>query len=285
MDYESALSVGLAVCLLFALGASANALESAIETEPDDVIDIDYASLPLSQDETGELKDAVTGDPAAEDTRSASASDEGDPSGEVPDPGGDDEQSADSMDSDDDDAGGDGESDDQGGASAEQASGPAQQQTAGSGGEGPSEEEQSLLERLLALLQQLLPLILLLATLAVLYLLRHRILEAFRDRFGERADGPADPPVTYVAEPDDEVSEAWYEMVSALNLDQDVSKTPRECARAAADAGVNPTVARSLTDLYEQVRYAGEPITDERIQLAEENLHQFRRQYGGASLR
>ena len=39
MERENLLSVGLAVCLLFALGASSNALGDAVTTDPDEVIE------------------------------------------------------------------------------------------------------------------------------------------------------------------------------------------------------------------------------------------------------
>ena len=122
---------------------------------------------------------------------------------------------------------------------------------------------------------------LLLGAVALLYVFRGRLTGLFDGRDAQRA--AQSTPVTWVAEPEDEVSAAWYEMVSTLGLDQDVSKTPRECERAARAAGADPSLARTLTDLYEEVRYAGQPVTEERSRRARETVEEFKRQYGGVT--
>ncbi|WP_256301013.1 DUF4129 domain-containing protein [Haloarchaeobius salinus] len=292
MERGNALSVGLAVCLLFALGASSNALGDAVTTEPDEVIDVDYSSLPFSEDDAGELRDAVTGEneggPSTDEGTTGQRvvpDDEGEQGSVDPESGetGDAQQL---VDGDGDerrdvprDMGGDPQ--DEAGADPDvdgEQEAPGEQQGQGS---TPSAPEQSLLDRLLALLGRLLPLVLLLGALALLYLVRHRLIGLFDGRDTERT--AQSESVTYVADPEDEVSAAWYEMIRTLGLDQNVSKTPRECEQAARAAGADPSLARTLTDLYEQVRYAGQPVTPERSRRARETVDEFKRQYGGAT--
>lgn len=292
MELENVLSVGLAVCLLFALGASSNALGDAVSTEPDEVIDVDYASLPFSEDEAGELRDAVTGEgqegPSTEEgtTGPRVVPGEGGES-EMPDPNSDDDGGGEQLT----EGGGDerqevprdegGEPQDDLGANQND---DGQQEAPGDelGNEGSTgDQQQSLLDKLLALLGQLLPFVLLLAAVALLYLFRRRLFALFGSDAPEAVEQRQ--PVTYTADPEDEVSAAWYEMVRTLGLDQDISKTPRECERAARESGADPSLARTLTDLYEQVRYAGEPVTEERSRRARETLEQFKRQYGGVA--
>ncbi|MFD1647796.1 DUF4129 domain-containing protein [Haloarchaeobius litoreus] len=292
MERGNVLSVGLAICLLFALGASSNALGDAVTTEPDEVIDVDYSSLPFSEDDAGELRDAVTGEdeggPSTEPGTSGQRvvpEDEGESESVEPErsgPGGGQQL---------DDGEGDerreiprdmgGEPQDEAGANPDvdgDQEAPGDEQGQGS---TPTEPERSLLDRLLALLGQLLPFVLLLGALALLYVFRHRLTGLFDGRDAERATQSQS--VTYVADPEDEVSAAWYEMVRTLGLDQDVSKTPRECEEAARAAGADPSLARTLTDLYEQVRYAGQPVTEERSRRARETVEEFKRQYGGVT--
>lgn len=292
MEPENVLSVGLAVCLLFALGASSNALGDAVSTDPDEVIDVDYSSLPFSEDDAGELRDAVTGDteegPSTEPGTTAprvvpdeagemeSPDRDSDADGdaqELRDGGGDDRREVPR------DMGGDPQDD----AGADPDNDGNQEAPGDELGEGstPTETDQSLLDRLLALLGRLLPFLLLLGALALLYASRDRLRGLFGRRNGERAAQPQS--VTYVADPADDVSAAWYEMVRTLGLDQDISKTPRECEQAARAAGADPSLARTLTELYEQVRYAGEPVTEERSRRARETVEEFKRQYGGVA--
>lgn len=287
MDPENILSVGLAVCLLFALGASANALGEAVSTDPDEVIDVDYASLPFNEDDAGELRDAVTGEdrngPSREqgtdgqravpdesgESTVETRSESGD--GSAPEAGGDNRQTA---------VGADGDEGPVDGGAAERGDGDGFRNTEGQG-TGPGSTEPSLLDRLLSLLGRLLPFVLLLAALALTYALRHRLRALLRP--GEETATRASRDVTYVAEPEDEVSAAWYEMVATLGLDQELSKTPRECERAARESGADPSLVRTLTELYEQVRYADEPVTEERSRQARETVEQFKRQYGGTT--
>ncbi|WP_440991889.1 DUF4129 domain-containing protein [Haloarchaeobius baliensis] len=292
MERENLLSVGLAVCLLFALGASSNALGDAVTTDPDEVIDVDYSSLPFSEDDAGELRDAVTGEqetgPSTEPGTTGQRvvpDDDGEMESVDPDregPGGGQQLEDGSGDEQRDiprDRGGDPQDD--AGANRDQ---DGNQEAPGDElgqGSTPTEPERSLLDRLLALLGRLLPFVLLLGAVALLYVFRDRLSGLFDGRDGQRAAQSA--PVTWVADPEDEVSAAWYEMVSTLGLDQDVSKTPRECERAAREAGADPSLARTLTDLYEEVRYAGQPVTEERSRRARKTVEEFKRQYGGVA--
>lgn len=261
INFEKLLSIGLAICLLFALGAGANALNDALSTDPDEVIDVDYASLPFGEDDAGQLRDAVTGEgnPGSNPQSSPDSdpdADDGDDS--APDPDASDPESDETDASED-------PSDEQsdGGSGSDEADSQGE-------GEGLGAGERSLLDRLLALLGLVLPYALILAALVLLFATRGYLASLIR-REPTAAVADADP-VTYVGDPQDEVSAAWYAMVRDLGMDQDVARTPRECERAAAEAGADPSSARTLTDLYEQIRYGGQAVTDDRVRRAREAL-------------
>jgi hypothetical protein len=63
---------------------------------------------------------------------------------------------------------------------------------------------------------------------------------------------------------ENEVYRAWREMTHALEVDAPASSTPGEFAEAAVAVGLDPTDVQTLTDLFEEVRYGGAAVTDER---------------------
>lgn len=82
------------------------------------------------------------------------------------------------------------------------------------------------------------------------------------------ADWPHEPP-------SNEVQRAWLTMVRRANPDRPWTRTPSECASAAVAAGVDPHAVDTLTRLFEEVRYAGAPVTDERRQQAQVHLQRL----------
>lgn len=79
---------------------------------------------------------------------------------------------------------------------------------------------------------------------------------------------PGDPP-------SDDVRQAWLTMVQRANPDRPWTRTPSECARIAIDRGMNSDAVRTITSLFEEVRYAGVSVTDERQQKARDGLQQL----------
>lgn len=66
------------------------------------------------------------------------------------------------------------------------------------------------------------------------------------------------------ADVDNEVYRAWREMTTHLDVDRPRSSTPAEFAAAAVEAGIDREDVRELTALFEEVRYGGEAVTDDR---------------------
>lgn len=59
MDHENLLRLCVGLCLLVSLGAGAGALEGALSTEPGEVVDLDYETLPVDEDDAQELREAA----------------------------------------------------------------------------------------------------------------------------------------------------------------------------------------------------------------------------------
>nr|WP_303646991.1 DUF4129 domain-containing protein [Haloarchaeobius salinus] len=82
---------------------------------------------------------------------------------------------------------------------------------------------------------------------------------------------------------ENEVFRAWVEMTRHLPVDHPRSSTPSEFADAAVEAGVEREDVTELTELFEEVRYGGEPVTDERERRAVEALRHIEAEYGDES--
>lgn len=271
---ERALTVVLVVCCLFALGASATTLESAVDTPPDDVIDFERGALPLPSDEVQHLKRQIQSGSNEQRERSNDADAEG--------------GSQDRADDDPSDGSATGESGD-----------PSDGPMGASSGDGrlpaPSPGEDSLVDSLVGLLGDLLELLVgllpavFLAGLVVAGVhFRDRLrasLSGVGDRFGSE-DGPASgPDVRPEPSPSNDVERAWFEMVRRVGLADETARTPRECAAEAKDAGVDPGVVDALTETFEQVRYGGAPVTEQRRTRAQQHVQQVRAQVGGGGER
>lgn len=271
VNRDSAIALVLAVCCISAAGVAATTMQSTLSQEPDDVVDIDFSKLPVGEDEGETAKGALQSD-SEEKAQTGKDGTEGDV--ESSDSGEDGEQSQSSQANPEGEMGKAGSNDQSGDSgSNEQRDG----QSGGGDGEGSQYGgEQGLLDRLLDLLMNLLPLLLLLVLLALAYRYRHHLLAlalALAGVFGSRetastAAGPAWPSET----PDNDVHRAWLGMVTQTGIDEPHRRTPAECASAAIEAGLDPAAVRTVTETFEEVRYGGAPVTDERRERARRGL-------------
>jgi hypothetical protein len=294
MRADSVLTVVVALCCVLAIGATSTTLDSTVETNPEEVTDFDYSKVPIGSEQAQKLDDALDrGRSASGESRSA---EDGSPEQSS---SGDEQMQAAKADAAEDgdytksaEDGEDGSPEQEAGSGANER----QQQSGGSGEQsqgGSSESAQSgsgagasdppLLQQLIWLLRDLLELLmdllpyLVTATLvgaAVRY--RDRIYAriapdaaAGRDDEGEPLPDP---------DPQNAVSAAWFEMIERLDLDDRRDLTPRECAAAARAHGADAEAVRNLTALFEEVRYGGARVTDERRERAEKTVEHLRSQ-------
>jgi len=270
MTAERLVTLLFAVCCLFAVVSMAVSLETTISGTPDEVVDIDTQSLPLSDADTDQLVDAVS-DPRDRQAEVAVVAGEGSAEG-----GGDGDAgepveqrrqrpASDGQDVSQGPAGGaGGASDSAAGQAVREASQAASEAAEAAGGSDESAStaaSRGWLGRLLALFG----LALALACLAVAYRKRKTILDRLRALLGlnERSGGVDTGPTDASRPPANEVERRWLETVS--RADDDPAATPRERARAAVEAGLPATPVRELTALYERVRYGDEPVTDQAV--------------------
>lgn len=275
MDSDRLFSVLVGALLLAGIGASATTLRSSVDTTPDDVIDVDSASLPLSPDDVGEYA-------ARLDSNSRGGAASGD-SGEPRRPNGGGGKADDASDRGGANAGGD---------QSEQAAVPhrgdrtAHERKRDSGAR-PHRDEQSLLEWLLSLLRAILtallralPLLLALGLIAVAVARRDRIAAFLAERFGgdDATDESGDPPLR--AAPENDVTRAWYEMAALVDGDGVETTSPRECAGRAVAAGADRSAVERVTEAFEEVRYGHAEVTPERRERALDALDSVRSQLG-----
>jgi len=69
-------------------------------------------------------------------------------------------------------------------------------------------------------------------------------------------------------EPANEVDRTWLAMVEQADIDRPWSRTPRECARAAVDAGLEYEAVDTISQLFVESRYGDAALTEERRQQA-----------------
>ncbi|WP_416841691.1 DUF4129 domain-containing protein [Haloferax sp. DFSO52] len=260
MNKDRALTLALALVCLFVVGSAAGSLESAVDSSPSEAIDLDYASLPIDKGQASDIKreyQSMTDDPQAtpEETNQGS-SDEVEPSSKSNGDGDDSSSSSSSK----------------------------TEQSSGSGSEDPKNTLEQLLDALLAFLSTLVTyLVALVALVALAVSVRYRdeIATRVSPVFGRLRSSTADeydsddsrPPAT----PQNEVAEAWYEMVQRLKLDGEGPLTPRERAALARRNGADANTVWSLTELFEEVTYGGAPVTEDRRQRARQYLDRVRR--------
>lgn len=288
MKADTVLTAIIAVCCVFAVGATSTTLDSTVSTDPEDVAQVEYEKLPVGEGDARELDEAIDGDGSAEgDDRSQS----GPPTAAADSESGDGEPRQGERDGDGGDARQerDGESDEE---SRQKQSGANERETQSAGGssadadsgDGPMLTEPTLLERLVSLLRDLLDALSTALPFAVVLValgaaVRYR--DGLLSRVAPTADDGGGGASEFDPDPDDAVAAAWFEMVDRLDLADSRHLTPRECAEAARRRDVDPDAVRRLTALFEEVRYGGARVTEERRRRAEESIRRVRTQLEG----
>ncbi|GGL32801.1 hypothetical protein GCM10009037_15600 [Halarchaeum grantii] len=79
---------------------------------------------------------------------------------------------------------------------------------------------------------------------------------------------------------ENEVYRAWREMTALLDVPNPESSTPEEFAAAARDAGMAAEHVDTLTELFNDVRYGGAAVDDERARRARDALRAIEAAYG-----
>ena len=239
MNSENYVSVAIAVLCVVALGVSATTLESSLSTDPDDVIDLDWEKLPISQEDAADVQS---------DMQSESDGSDG---------GSSDSESAETTET-------------------EETQVQEQQQQEQQDQQSDPQEEDPDADRFMPgqttiwdVLLDLLPWLIALAWLAavggVLYRYRDQVLAlAFAALPRESEDGDADATEDWAVEPANEVDRLWLTMVRRLDVDDPETTTPTEFAREAVRAGMDPDGVRTLTGVFEEVRYGDTGVTEDR---------------------
>jgi hypothetical protein len=277
---DRVLTVAVALACLFAVGSGAASLDSAVDTSPGDAIDVDYASLPIESDDAGRLKQqynsaADEGEPPESGSGADGGSNEG--PGDDPPPG------APNADSPGEDAsfigedsplgGGEGDNDDGFGA--------------GEASDGPLDALVSALGTLLSVLLSALGGLLLLGGLVLAIRHRERLrarLRPYLYRLGFAVEDPTETTDRRVRRPEPDpqnpVSQAWFEVMERLDVQDEEALTPRELAVLAKHRGADPDIVWSLTEVFEEVTYGGAPVTERRREVATRQLERFRHEAG-----
>lgn len=276
MTVDRVLTVAVALACLFAVGSGAASLDSAVDTSPGDAIDVDYASLPIESDDAGRLNQqynsaADEGDPPESGSGEEGGTNDGDAGDPPPD--------APNADSPDEDASFIGEDIPPGGSEGNNDDGFG----AGGGSEGPLDALVSALGTLLSVLLSALGGVLVLGALVLAVRYRERIRDRLRPhlyRLGFAVEDPTAATDRRVRRPEPDpqnpVSQAWFEVMERLGVHTEEAMTPRELAVLAKHRGADPDIVWSLTETFEEVTYGGAPVTERRRELAARQLERFR---------
>ena len=270
MNYRTLATVVFAGCCVFAVASMAVSLETTVPGEPEDVLDVDTASLPLPTEDTDQIKTALQSGPESGEgqdsgVREADSGDQRAPQArldgaeqaarEVPE--GDDGRAASQPEPQA--AGGDG-----GGSADSRAAGGAAAQAAqgASGGEdGQSGQTgQSASQRL-----PLLGLLLALAVAALLYRYHDRLRARLGRWFGDDEGTAGEDATVFARPPENEIERQWLELLARADAPEEPTATPRERANAVVQAGLPAEPVHELTALYESVRYGERPVTDSAV--------------------
>ncbi|WP_257300315.1 DUF4129 domain-containing protein [Haloarchaeobius sp. FL176] len=245
------LSLAVLGCCLLTLATAAGSLDTAVSTTPDEAVDVDSRLLPIGQDSVAGLERQLQGRESNEQT-SGGESDTGQTSPQDRDASGD------------------------ASAPTRADSGTVQEIPDSGDGNGTAPGgHRSLLERLLSLLEQALPLLVGLAVAVALYRCRHLIaagVAALWARLRDTDDGATPTSETRPPNPANSVEEAWYRTMAEFDLADDRTRTPAECARRAVERGGKQAAIQPLTEVFTEVRYGEEPVTERRRNRATESL-------------
>lgn len=280
MNADAILTAVVALCCVAAIGTTSTTLDSTVSTTPDDVVDVEREDVPVGVEQAEQLDEAIRAGEESTDGSGSSSdgkpSDSGDPKrASNPDENGDPSQSqADSNEKAQEEA-----SRDDGGQKQQQKQKQEQNDGPKPGGSLP---EPDLLDRLLSLLRALLDAILAVLPAALLLAVAAAGVVRFRHRLRPYADrllpGNAGDDAGLAPTPQNDVAAAWFEMVERLDLADRRDLTPRECTEVARQQGVDADAAATLTALFEEVRYGGARVTDERRERARRSIRRIRSQ-------
>ena len=269
MNYRTLATVVFAGCCVFAVASMAVSLETTVPGEPEDVLDVDTASLPLPTEDTDQIKTALQSGPESGEgqdsgVREADGGDQRAPQAQLDGaqeaarevPEGDDgraEQQPEPR-----AAGGEG-----GGSADSRAAGAAAQAAqAAVGGEGgqSGRSGQSASQRL-----PLLGLLLALAMAALVYRYRDRLRARLGRWFGDDEGTAGEDATVFARPPENEIERQWLELLARADAPEEPTATPRELANAVVQAGLPAEPGHELTALYESVRYGERPVTDSAV--------------------
>jgi hypothetical protein len=261
------------VCCLFALGSATASLDEAVSSDPGDAVDPNWEELPIGKEEASRLKDrwrsapAETGEPSSAPTSGA-----GPEESEGADP--ESSQSAGGSSGSDGSEGGGGSdgssgSNGGGGSDGSSASGQTGSNQAGNGGGTTVTKHWKLLGLLFGLVWLLLVGLLF----AGLFGGVRALVDRFRSDEQPSDEAPNGPNrVVGPADPSNDVSQAWVDLMDRTGLADAHHLTPDELAAAAIERGADPDAVRSLTELFKQTRYGGASVTDDRSRRAQQWL-------------
>lgn len=99
---------------------------------------------------------------------------------------------------------------------------------------------------------------------------------------GDPTKSYASSAVTEEEGPDNAVYRAWYRLARRAGVAHDRSRTPGEVADAAIEEGLQRDDVRTITNVFSEVRYGHQPVTEERERRAESALQSIEGSGGDA---
>lgn len=270
MNADSYATLVVASLCILAAGVSATTLESTVSQHPDDVIDVNYTSLPIGQDDGDAVESALS--PGGHQTSGTGTNRQGEPTGTTDSDTGDQQDTAPGPGN---PASGDG--------------GSGSQPDGSDTGRGPGfgAATSSIIDLLLRWLLLVLIVLALMLAVALAYRYREAILGLLGGLVAPTDDGEvtrAEEPVDWPPDdPPTEVHRAWLSLVDRIDVDRPWARTPGECADEAVDEGLNPTGVETVTGVFEEVRYSDAPVTDDRRRRVRQGLQRLDEPSGGGS--
>jgi hypothetical protein len=258
---DTYISLAVAAMCVLAVGVSATTLESSLSTDPDDVINLDWDRLPISQDDAAAIQSEMRG-----------RQNEGDEQTSQTEPGsGEESQSA------ADESGRQGQSSSDSNQQQRQSQSQEEQRP-----DDPQTREPNIWDKLLALLRELLPWLVALTVLAaagaLAYRYRERLLALAAlvldrrpgdDRRGDEGSG------WFGIDPATEIDRLWLQLVRFLDLEDPETTTVTETSQYAIERGLDPDGVRDLAAVFEEVRYGDRPASEERRRHAREGYRRL----------
>lgn len=254
MNLRTVATALVVLSCIASVGVASTTLETSLSTNPDEVVNLDYDTVPISPDTAGDLKRAMTGQ-GSETAVQRSVNGDSDEQSRV---GAAEEErrSADAA---------SGQSNDQRSQS---------QSESESDGSETTDATREWLDVLTDFVETFLPLFAALAALLGVAVLLAR----YGDRLARRLGGDSErqkPTGATELEPRNAVERAWVSVLSRADVEDPWRRTPEECASAAVESGFDPEGVERLRRVFEEVRYGDREVTDERVRRMEEGLSRF----------